>query len=61
MVQLPAVDSYVLYCAQAGFAYAVATTQRSVRPSTSASSLSTTASISGVDGYDTGAGEVNIS
>ncbi|KAI0723368.1 HSF-type DNA-binding-domain-containing protein [Earliella scabrosa] len=74
MIQLPSVaDSYNFNPAQADFAYAVDETSghpngiyggmRSVRPSTSASSLSTTSSAAntpGADGYGNGAGDADI-
>ena len=75
MIQLPSVDSYPFNPAQADFAYAVdensghgagmygAIPSRSVRPSTSASSLSTSSSAAntpGADGYGNGAGEADI-
>ncbi|KAI0721863.1 HSF-type DNA-binding-domain-containing protein [Cerioporus squamosus] len=76
MIQLPSVDSsYSFNPAQADFAYAVdennghangmyaGVPSRSVRPSTSASSLSTTSSAAntpGADGYGNGAGEADI-
>lgn len=77
MIQLPSVDSYPFNPSQAEFAYAVdeghsghangmyngIPGQRSVRPSTSASSLSTTSSAAntpGGDGYGPGAGDADI-
>ncbi|KAH9943077.1 HSF-type DNA-binding-domain-containing protein [Epithele typhae] len=76
MIQLPSVEaSYSFNPAQGDFAYAVdengshgsglygAMPSRSVRPSTSASSLSTTSSAAntpGADGYGNGAGEADI-
>ncbi|KAI0356625.1 hypothetical protein OH77DRAFT_1495421 [Trametes cingulata] len=79
MIQLPSVDSYSFNPAQADFAYGAVDDgahaghangmyggmpgQRSVRPSTSASSLSTTSSAAntpGGDGYGAGAGDADI-
>ncbi|KAI0637819.1 HSF-type DNA-binding-domain-containing protein [Trametes polyzona] len=77
MIQLPSVDSYSFNPSQAEFAYAAVDDgahsghangmysglQRSVRPSTSASSLSTTSSAAntpGGDGYGAGAGDADI-
>ncbi|KAI1792903.1 HSF-type DNA-binding-domain-containing protein [Ganoderma leucocontextum] len=75
MIQLPSVDNYSFNPAQADFAYAVDEQQshsngmygvpgtRTVRPSTSASSLSTTSSAAntpGADGYANGAGDADI-
>ena len=78
MIQLPSVDAYDnLNPAQVDFAYAAVDESnghangmygsvagaRSVRPSTSASSLSTTSSAAntpGADGYGNGAGDADI-
>ncbi|CCM06712.1 uncharacterized protein FIBRA_09002 [Fibroporia radiculosa] len=78
MMQLPSVDGYGFNPAQADFAYAAVDEShgahamygangiagRSLRPSTSASSLSTSSSAAntpGGDGYGAGAGEADIS
>ncbi len=79
MIQLPSVDNYSFNPAHGDFAYAVDEQQqqqqnhsngmygvpgsRTVRPSTSASSLSTTSSAAntpGADGYTNGAGDADI-
>ena len=75
MIQLPSVDNYGFNPAQGDFAYAVDEQNqsngmyggvpgtRSVRPSTSASSLSTTSSAANTpaaDGYSNGAAEADI-
>ena len=75
MIQLPSVDNYSFNPAHGDFAYAVDEQQqqqshsngmygtRTVRPSTSASSLSTTSSAAntpGADGYANGAGDADI-
>ncbi|EJF62961.1 hypothetical protein DICSQDRAFT_83750 [Dichomitus squalens LYAD-421 SS1] len=74
MIQLPSVDNYSFNPAQGDFAYAVdeqnqgngmygVPGSRSVRPSTSASSLSTTSSAANTpaaDGYGNGAAEADI-
>ncbi|CDO74044.1 hypothetical protein BN946_scf185043.g94 [Trametes cinnabarina] len=78
MIQLPSVDSYSFNPSQADFAYGAVDDghgahtngmygglpgSRSVRPSTSASSLSTTSSAAntpGGDGYATGVGDADI-
>ena len=75
MIQLPSVDNYSFNPAHGDFAHAVDQQQqqqshsngmhgtRTVRPSTSASSLSTTSSAAntpGADGYANGAGDADI-